>query len=190
MPLVSAKCTNCGANLEVDDTKDAAICPYCGTPYIVEKAINNFTVTNNIKADVVNIVNQVNPNNSADEMYKTCLECCRRREYEAMGYTLTKFRKEYPTDYRVYYIELLQYSNNFTYINEEKKFNIGTLEHVTSLYNQIKKWAPPNELNRITNEYNPYISKLRQAIQTKQDEEDAEKRIKEEERRKKCLLYN
>ena len=62
MPLVSAKCTNCGANLEVDNTKDAAICQYCGTPYIVEKAINNFNTTNNIKADVVNIYG----GNSAD----------------------------------------------------------------------------------------------------------------------------
>lgn len=41
MPLVNAKCTNCGANLKVDNTKDAAICEFCGTPYIVERAIAN-----------------------------------------------------------------------------------------------------------------------------------------------------
>lgn len=40
MPLVQAKCTSCGANLNVDNTKDAAICEFCGTPYIVEKTIN------------------------------------------------------------------------------------------------------------------------------------------------------
>lgn len=40
MPFVQAKCTNCGANLEVDNSRDAAICPYCHTPYVVEKAIN------------------------------------------------------------------------------------------------------------------------------------------------------
>lgn len=55
MPLVSAKCTNCGAFLEADNTKDAAICPYCGSPYIVEKAINNYNVINNISASVVNV---------------------------------------------------------------------------------------------------------------------------------------
>ena len=60
MPLVKAQCTNCGAALEVDDTKEAAVCPYCNTPYIVEKAINNYTtnITNNINAQVVNIINQ------------------------------------------------------------------------------------------------------------------------------------
>ena len=55
MPLVQAKCTNCGASLQVDGTKDAAICPYCGTPFIVEKAINYYNTTNQISANVVNI---------------------------------------------------------------------------------------------------------------------------------------
>ncbi len=51
MPLVPAKCTNCGAPLSVDDSKEAAICPYCETAYIVEKAIQNYSIVNNIKAE-------------------------------------------------------------------------------------------------------------------------------------------
>ena len=42
MPLVQAKCTNCGGILEVDKENEAAVCKYCGTPFIVEKAINNY----------------------------------------------------------------------------------------------------------------------------------------------------
>ena len=42
MPLLQAKCTNCGANLQVDAEKEAAVCPYCNTPYVVEKAIANY----------------------------------------------------------------------------------------------------------------------------------------------------
>jgi len=53
MPLVAAKCTNCGANLEVDNSKDAAICPYCGTAYIVEKAITKYQ----LEVKTVNIYN-------------------------------------------------------------------------------------------------------------------------------------
>ena len=48
MPLVNAKCTNCGGVLQVDDSKEAAICPFCESAYIVEKAINNFNITNNL----------------------------------------------------------------------------------------------------------------------------------------------
>lgn len=63
MPLVPAICTQCGANIEVDDSHEASICKYCGTAFITEKAINNYTtnyttnITNNtnIDANVVNI---------------------------------------------------------------------------------------------------------------------------------------
>ncbi len=45
MALVSAKCTQCGAMLKVDDSLEAAVCEYCGAAYIVEKAINNYNTT-------------------------------------------------------------------------------------------------------------------------------------------------
>ena len=56
MPLVAAKCTECGANIEIDDTKEAGICKYCGTAFITEKAISNYNITNNISAQTVNII--------------------------------------------------------------------------------------------------------------------------------------
>lgn len=59
MPLVNAKCTNCGATLSVDNTKDALICQFCGSAFVVEKAINNYNITNNIKANTVNIYGKV-----------------------------------------------------------------------------------------------------------------------------------
>ena len=55
MPLVEAKCTKCGAALTVDDSKEAMVCQYCGEAFIVEKAINNYNITNNIQAGVVNV---------------------------------------------------------------------------------------------------------------------------------------
>lgn len=60
MPLVAAKCTQCGANIEVDDSKEAGICKYCGTAFITEKAIinyNTYITNNNIFAGAnINIV--------------------------------------------------------------------------------------------------------------------------------------
>ena len=55
MPLVNAKCTNCGADIRVDKSKEAAVCEYCGSAFIVEKAIYNYNMTNNINANTVNI---------------------------------------------------------------------------------------------------------------------------------------
>ncbi len=55
MNLIPAKCTNCGASLTVYPNEDAAICPFCNTPFIIQKAINYYTQNNTIKADTVNI---------------------------------------------------------------------------------------------------------------------------------------
>ena len=42
--LVPAICTQCGASLQVDPNLEAAVCKYCNTPFIIEKAINNYNV--------------------------------------------------------------------------------------------------------------------------------------------------
>ena len=54
--LVQAKCTNCGAALTVNPSEDAAICPFCNSAFIVDKAIQNFT-SYNISANNVEIHN-------------------------------------------------------------------------------------------------------------------------------------
>lgn len=59
MPLVPGICTQCGATLSADNSKDCMICPYCGTPFIVEKAINHFQNTYNISNSVVNFYGDV-----------------------------------------------------------------------------------------------------------------------------------
>lgn len=62
MGLVVARCTQCGANIEVDDTKEVGICKCCGTAFVTEKAINNYNVTNNISAQIVNIIGESTTN--------------------------------------------------------------------------------------------------------------------------------
>lgn len=71
--FVQAKCTNCGAALEVDPTQEAAICKFCNTPFIVQKAINNYNITAsgnmNINGAVINI-----HGNNADNLLKRAKE--------------------------------------------------------------------------------------------------------------------
>ena len=42
MAMVNVRCTNCGATLQDERTKDASICPYCQKPYAVAQAINYY----------------------------------------------------------------------------------------------------------------------------------------------------
>lgn len=48
MALTAAKCPSCGANMQIDGTKEAGICQHCGTAFITEQAINHYNVTNNV----------------------------------------------------------------------------------------------------------------------------------------------
>lgn len=64
--LVPAVCTQCGAQLEVDPNQEAAVCKYCNTPFIVAKAINNYTVehaniehADNVRIDMTGSVKSV-----------------------------------------------------------------------------------------------------------------------------------
>jgi len=85
MPIVAALCTQCGARVEVDSNKEAAICPHCNTPYIVEKAITNYNtnVTNNFSGATINIAGynidnliQMARLSQESKDYKTAIESC------------------------------------------------------------------------------------------------------------------
>lgn len=50
-----AKCPNCGANITIDETKEAGICEFCNTPFVTEKAVSN--INNNTSNNAQTIIN-------------------------------------------------------------------------------------------------------------------------------------
>ena len=59
MGLVAGKCPACGANLKINESaKGELICPYCGSTYLVEKALNivNNNIINNNDFSGANVV--------------------------------------------------------------------------------------------------------------------------------------
>ena len=42
--IVPALCTQCGGQVEVDPSQESATCPFCGTTFIVDRAINNYNI--------------------------------------------------------------------------------------------------------------------------------------------------
>lgn len=48
MGFVEAKCSQCGAGINIDQSREFGFCPNCGTKYYNEKTINNnYNTTNN-----------------------------------------------------------------------------------------------------------------------------------------------
>ena len=96
MSLVKAQCSNCNGILEVDNGKDAAICPFCGTPYIVEKAINNFNISN------TNYIQNAyfESDNSEDRLIRRGIAQLELQEYIDARDTFQQIIKLYPDNFR------------------------------------------------------------------------------------------
>lgn len=61
MNFVAAKCPNCGADIQVDQTKKEAFCQYCGLKLLVDEAIHKYKVEFSGSLEIdgkVRIINQ------------------------------------------------------------------------------------------------------------------------------------
>lgn len=110
--FVQAKCPNCGGILAVDKDKDAAVCQYCNTPFIIEKAINNFNVQN-MNVENANITIN-NGKETAAQMYEKWLQLRRMGNNQLALQVRNIMEKEYPTDYRLYWMKVIYITSNFT----------------------------------------------------------------------------
>lgn len=101
MPLVSAICTQCGARLKVDSDKEAVVCPYCETAFVVEKAINNYNSTNIVNIDTVHAdVINVTDDSSRDNRAKSGETFIKLNDYASAEKVFAKLANDCPYDYR------------------------------------------------------------------------------------------
>lgn len=106
--LVPAICPNCGGKLEVDDQKEAAVCECCGTPFITEKAINNYITQNNTYIHNTTIVNK----DSADTLLQKGITQIEIGQYEDAIESFTAMSKDYPENWKSWFGLSLAMFNN------------------------------------------------------------------------------
>ena len=105
MPLVEAICTSCGGTLRVDNSKEAAVCPYCKKAYIVQDAINNY-VTHTVVNNVTNIENLhadnviLSDDRAVDSRVKAGDTFIRLGDYASANRVFSILSEECPYDYR------------------------------------------------------------------------------------------
>ena len=101
MPIVAAICTQCGAGLQVDNSLDAAICPFCNVAFIVEKAINNYNTTNYVNNNISNsVVNIMNGGNDIEHLLQNVNTFMKIRKYNEAEKLLKDITMQFPEDYR------------------------------------------------------------------------------------------
>lgn len=157
MPLVPAICTQCGAQIEVDNTHEAGICKHCGTAFITEKAINNYNtyITNHIHTDKVVI-----GTNSVDELVNDAYKCLDRGAYDVVFTLYRKIQKEFPADYRGYWLQCIYETHNFN--PNKSKDNYAYPIHsdpiqASVIFRTAYNLAPDTEKNNMLHRYREYI---------------------------------
>lgn len=70
MKLVSAKCPNCGANIEVDKNSDSTKCDFCKSKIIVEDAIAKYKIEVSGEVEIKNLPTLKNHIKLAERYYK------------------------------------------------------------------------------------------------------------------------
>lgn len=159
MSLMLAKCTQCGGNLQIDNEKEAAVCPYCGSAFIVEKAIQLYK----FNADVVKVYGGECGRDSEDSLYETGLKALNARNIDLAKKCFEDIKKYYPSDWRGYWGMMMCYSkeNIYHYIKEvEKEYSNAYL-----LVNEEQKQELINDYNRVKKEYDKQVERRKMAEQ-------------------------
>ncbi len=153
MGMIPARCTQCGADLEVDASADAAICPNCSTPFIVEKAINNYNTTykvENLKADKV-IVQDAN---SCDNLILAGEDFLKLNEKEKARDKFQKAVSDFPGDYRGWLGLIKVNTDNFT----NKSVSYYELSFIKDCYSKIDKLTIDTDIGSVKELIALYVS--------------------------------
>ena len=179
MPFVKAQCMNCGGALEVDSNKEAAICPFCSTQYVVEKAIQNSNIANNGKIYIANatVVGE-------SELVRLLNAA---RGYEKLGDVLRTLQTyfcicdRYPQSFdgwfgiwesiikiSIYHIEMI-FANNSIVLEVLTRFGIRKSEYLydylnTEPYRNAKTLADSKQVRILGEAYEYYKSMIDQII--------------------------
>lgn len=105
MGFVAAICTQCGASIEVDESKEAGICSHCGTAFITEKVINNYHIhnTTNVTNKIEHATINVKKGDDASDIFKRYGAFIKQRKYGSTVKLLDKALNKFPDSGIVHY---------------------------------------------------------------------------------------
>ena len=112
MAIKAAKCPSCGANLNVDEGRKKAFCEYCGSPFIVEDAINNFIGNNTVNVGSVGTLN-VNSDQTADARIEAGRAYLKMEKFLEAFDAFDEACKLKPHDFRGYWGKLKAITYNY-----------------------------------------------------------------------------
>lgn len=154
MGFIAAKCPECGANISVDDTREAGICEYCGTAFVTEKVINNYVVNvygnnqSNIESLLhrAEIYDNIGDSEKACKMYKEIIDLY-PDDYRGW---LGRLKHCYD-DYWRYHDKPYTFIETYNIIKRYTKINNDISEQIKNAllvcFRDLRKWCSQEEWN-------------------------------------------
>jgi len=158
MALVPAICTQCGATIEVDNTKEAGICKFCGTPFVVEKAINNYNVTNVNNNTFTNSTVNFNSETELERLIGAAKGYEKLDDYNGASRTYYEITRRYPGDYRGWW-GLVSSKFDGDFYNENPTQPYNWIEREEAYENVLKLVKGTNEEVIIKNNVKEYLER-------------------------------
>lgn len=178
MAIRAAKCPSCGANLNIDEGRKKAFCEYCGSPFIVEDAINNFIGNNTVNVASVGTIN-VNSGQTADAKIQAGEAFLMLQKYQEAYDAFEEACKIRPQDYRGYWGKIRVITRDFTE-TDQKTIQLDSGQ-IFTLYNEMNVFLTVEEQKKyrmtiiryyksVQNNINNRLLNIDQTIRDKQDE--------------------
>ena len=171
MPIVSAVCPSCGAQLDVDNGKDAGICKYCGNAFITENAINNYNIKYEVKADTVIMNNRA----SMDELLEREEVYSRLNEIKKLTDLYEEMIKLYPKRYEGWWGKILLLTGRFNDLEAD-------ISQSDTWFGFVRDSAPADALPDLEKQYNGYLLKRSQGQLAELNNKHSEKVTKLEQK--------
>ena len=180
MPLVPAKCPNCGASLTLDPVTRAAVCPYCQTPFVVEDAVNNYNIQNTVRVEHLHTDKvEIQDSGAAESLLKTAntylaLNDCMRAEFHFKEIT-----KKFPYEWRAWWGLIEAETEKFTrsakyFYTPEQPYTLLTnridehLNRLDYLFSMVEKFENGSLGAEKRHAYKTYVDNMKAADDRRQ----------------------
>lgn len=192
MAFVAAKCSQCGASIQIDDTQEKGFCTYCGTEFVTEKLISNYitnykVVNNDNRTVIKNIYGR---EQTEVEVYlKSADVYMEMHAWSDAEAKLSTAERLDPTDWRVWFGRLRITTKDFTDLNDGSvnyPKNYGWYERYAK--NFCKNFGTAEDFEWLNKFLNDIEEKKSEAVRQRQLEQEAVERRSEIERGKEAAI--
>lgn len=154
MSLISTKCTNCGATIQVDSDSKTGKCEFCGSEYTTQDVINNYQINNNYNT-VQYVTKNINGNSAleAEEYIKNGDIFISLNDFKKANEAYSKAIELNPADCFAWFGLVKVATRNFTDFEDITHYGY---------YAKAKKVASRKQEEKIDEIYLPYQTKRNQ----------------------------